>query len=255
VLAASDTGLEDTVITESHDPAAPSHNTENIGLEPVWPYGMIGDDGPLHSLAVRTYMNRPNKDENDWSFDPVQAARLGLAEEFKSSALQLTEKYQTYPSGLASFMGPEFYVEQVGVLADALQTALVQDYDGLLRIAPAWPKDWAADGAVYILHGGKAYVQVRQGKIATVGIETGSTGEMRVRNPWPGENVEVVEARTSVVVRAASSAPVLSFAAREKTTYLLRKTTEEKPLPFAAVSGERAVKPRSLGTRTIGIAK
>jgi hypothetical protein len=255
-VLASDAGLQDTIITESHDPAAPSHNTENIGLEPVWPYGIIGDDGPLHSLAVRTYMKRPNKNENDWSFDPVHAARLGLAEEFKSSALTLTQKYQTYPSGLASFMGPEFYVEQVGVLTDALQTALVQDYDGLLRIAPAWPKAWDADGVVYIQHGGKAYVQVRRGKIATVGIETGSAGEMQIRSPWPGENVEVVDARTSAVVLAGTSDPVLSFTAREKTAYLLKKTTEEKsPLQFEGVSGERAIKPKSLGVRTIGIAK
>jgi hypothetical protein len=56
--------------------------------------------------------------------DPVQAARLGLADEFKSSALALTEKYQKYPSGLATFMGPEFYVEQIGVLARDVLTRI-----------------------------------------------------------------------------------------------------------------------------------
>ena len=140
------------------------------------------------------------KNDDDWSFDPVQAARLGMADQFKASALALTEKYQTYPSGLASFMGPEFYVEQDGVLADALQDALVQDYDGQVRIAPAWPSDWDVDGAVYIQHRDKVDVQIRRGKIVTVGIEAGSAQKIRVRNPWPGESVEVVDARTEAVV-------------------------------------------------------
>jgi hypothetical protein len=31
------------VIAESYLPAAHNHNAENIGLEPVWPYNVIGD--------------------------------------------------------------------------------------------------------------------------------------------------------------------------------------------------------------------
>jgi alpha-L-fucosidase 2 len=81
VLTRGDALNTATMIAASHDPAAPIHNTENVGLEPVWPYGLIGDDGPLHALGVRTFMNRPNKDLDDWSFDPLQATRLGLAGE------------------------------------------------------------------------------------------------------------------------------------------------------------------------------
>ena len=33
------------VIGLSYQPAATTHNVENIGLEPVWPYGLIGDQG------------------------------------------------------------------------------------------------------------------------------------------------------------------------------------------------------------------
>lgn len=255
VLVASGADHSDTIIAMSHDPAAPTQNTQNIGLEPVWPYGIIGDDGPLHAVAVRTYLNRPNKNDDDWSLDPVQAAHLGLADEFKSSALALSKRYQTYPSGLASFMGPEFYVEQVGVLADALQSALVQD-DGLIRIAPAWPKDWDADGTVYILHGGKVHVQMRQGEPITVGIETGSAREVRIRNPWPGQSVEIVDARTSSVVLPASSAAVLEFSARAATTYLVRLTSAAKGSRlFAEISGTRAASPKSFGSNTIGIVK
>jgi alpha-L-fucosidase 2 len=256
VLVAPDADRADTIISASHDPGAESHNTENLGLEPVWPYGLIGDDGPPHALGIRTYLNRLNKNEDDWSADPLQAARLGLADEFKSSALALTERYQTFPAGLASFMGPEFYVEQIGVLTDALQAALVQDYDGLIRIAPAWPKDWDADGTVYIQHECKVTIQMRQGKVVTVGIETGSAATIRVRNPWPGQSVEAIDAGTLAVILPASSANVLEFSAQAKTAYLLRQVSNAgSPLPFAAISGTRSTAPKSLGSRIIGIAR
>lgn len=253
VLVPQDAGRNDTIIIASHDPDAPTHNSENLGLEPVWPYGLIGDDGPLHGLAVRTYLNRPNKNDDDWSADPVQAAHLGLADEFKSSALALTEKYQTYPSGMASFMGPEFYVEQAGVIADALQSALVQD-DGLVRIAPAWPRDWDADATVYIRHRSKVHVQIRQGKIETVGIETGPARRVRMRNPWEHKQVEVIDAHTGAIVLPANAAAVLEFPVRAGGAYLVKQVSAND-LPFKAVSGERAVAPKVMGSRMIGISR
>ena len=220
----------------------------------MWPYGIITDDGPLHALGVRTFLSRPDKNENDWSADPVQAARLGLANEFRGSVLALTEKYQAYPSGLATFMGPEFYVEQDGVLADALQTALVQDYDGLVRIAAAWPKDWDVDGTVYIQHQDKVDVQIRHGKILTVGIEAGSIDKIRVRNPWPGNPTEVVDAYTFALLAPASSAAIVEFSPRQGENCLLRQATGElNRLPFRAVSGVPSTAPKALGSRTIGI--
>jgi hypothetical protein len=246
----------DTVISSSYDPSAEIHNTENIGLEPVWPYGLIGDDGPEHALAVRTYLHRPNKNVNDWSYDPVQAARLGLANDFESSLLSLTEKYQAYPSGMAMFVGPEFYVEQMGVVADALQTALVQDYDGLIRIAPAWPKDWHADATVFIQHRSKVHVQIHHGEISTIGINTGATGSIRVRNPWPGQSVEVVDARTSTVILPASSTLILQFPVRAQGAYTVRKATHlENSTSVEPISGQRRIVPKFLGSRSIGIIK
>jgi len=82
-------------------------------------------------------------------------------------------------------------VEPVGVVADALQNALVQDYDDLLRIAPAWPKDWNVDGSVSIAHRGRVYVQISTGQINTVGIKPGDAQDLKIRNPWPGRNAKV----------------------------------------------------------------
>lgn len=254
ILVSPEAKRNDTILIESHDPNAPSHNTENIGLEPVWPYGLIGDDGPMHALAVRTYLHRPNKNEDDWSADPEQAAHLGLADELRSSISALTERYQAYPSGLASFMGPEFYVEQIGVLADALQSALVQDSGDLVRIAPAWPMAWDADATVYVEHRAKVHVQIHHGQIITVGLETGSARSLRVRNPWPGERVEVIDAKTLQPVLPSTSAAILQFLARAGGAYMIRPDSRAKQaLAFREISGTPASAPRSFGKRTIGM--
>jgi alpha-L-fucosidase 2 len=254
VLSAPEALSSNTVLVASYNPEAETHNIENIGLEPVWPYGIIGDDGPTHQLAVRTFLNRPNKNDADWSADPVQAARLGLASEFRSSALALSEKYQSYPSGLASFMGPEFYVEQAGVIADALQSALAQDYDGLIRIVPAWPSDWSVDGTVYVQHGDSVSVQIRQGKVITVGLHAGSLDRISIRTPWAGRSIRIIDARTNSVLPHEQHGDIFSFSPLAGHSYLVVDAERSgKKLRFEAVSGVPAKDPRSFGTRTIGL--
>lgn len=252
----ADAGGQD-VIAPSYQPTATMHNTENIGLEPVWPYGLIGDQGPLTALARRTFTNRPNKMINDWSNDPIQAARLGLADDVASTLVGLTTQFQAYPNGFAKFGPQEPYVEQIGVLADALQESLVQDYDGLLRIAPAWPAGWDVDGTVYVLGGDKVDVQVRQGVPVTVAIEAGSSSVLRVRNPWPGRRVEVVsgdgEAR---VIVGPTSDEDLSVPARSGQSYVVQPVSAPiGALPFAPVTGTPATEPKTLNGRSIGLAR
>jgi hypothetical protein len=241
------------VIGLSYDENAPIHNTENIGLEPVWPYALIGDRGPQHELGVRTYDERPNKYQNDWSFDPIQAARLGLAAQCKIALIKLTEKYQQYPSGFAHFVGPESYGEQIGVVAAALQQALIQDYGGLLRIAPAWPKEWDADAAVYIQRKSRVDLQIRHGVPVTVVIEAGANGRIAVRNPWPGKAVEVISSDGKRVTKASGTS-LLHFDVETGKSYLVERTgSRNSALPFAEVSGIPASQPKSLGTRHIGL--
>jgi len=253
VEKATDTGQKQMVIAESYDPAAAEHNEENTGLEPVWPYNLIGDDSPQLALARATYATRPYPVHQDWSFDPVQAARLGLSEQVRSTLIALTQRYQNYLNGFANWGGPagEFYVEQEGNVALALAEALVQDYDGLIRIAPAVPSEWNFEGSVWVRNRTRVDVQVAAGVPTTVAIEAGATETLRIRNPWPGQRVDVINARGKTVISSADS--TLQLAVRKGESYLLaRSGTAGKSQPFANITGTSALQCKKLGGVQIG---
>jgi alpha-L-fucosidase 2 len=245
------TGTKQQVITESYDPAAQAHNEENIGLEPVWPYNLIADDSPQAALARATFATRPYPVHQDWSFDPVQAARLGLSEEVRSTLIALTERYQKYINGFANWGGPagEFYVEQEGVVALALAEALVQDYDGLIRIAPALPKAWDFEGSVWVRNRTRIDVQTRAGVPSTVVIEAGVSENLAIRNPWPGVPVEVTDANGETGVPSAGQ--ILKLRVHQGRSYLLRPAGSTTPA-FVSLSGEASHEPKKLGAIQIG---
>ena len=245
------------VIGMSYQPTAPIHNVENIGLEPVWPYGLIGDAGQDTALAQRTFTQRPNVERNDWSLDPIDAARLGLPADLAKTLLDLTEQYQLRPSGLAAFGASyaEPYAEQGAVVTTAVQDALVQDYDGLLRIAPAWPGNWNVDGTVYIQNRGKVDVQLREGVPVTVAIQAGANAPIQLRNPWPGQQIQVVDGtNTHRIAVPPTTAATLTIHAHAGASYLVEPTAHPSTgLPFAPVGGTPATAYRQLGAATIGL--
>src|SRR6185437_17075251 len=154
----------------------------------------------LTALENRTYNSKPNTDSNDWTFDAVDAARLDNGSAVSSDLIAETEKYQYYIDGLAAFnpsSTDEPYIEQSSTVATTMDEALATDYDGTIRFAPAWPSGWDGSGTVYIRGGSKVDVQVEGGTLATAAIQAGSTGTMTVRNPWPGQQAEVVNGSTA----------------------------------------------------------
>jgi hypothetical protein len=222
----------------------------------VWPYSIIGDTSPLFPVAKRTYHYRPYPTNQDWSFDPIQAARLGLGSEVSATLIKLTERYQTFVNGFANWGGKEgeFYIEQSGVVATALQEALVQDYDGLIRIAPAVPPGWELDGIVSVRANGKVYVQVRSGVPVRVAIRAGKTQRLSFRNPWPGHPIDVVSGASSQKAQSHVVGPIVTFPATAGTTYLItRSDTSEMPSRFAAITGVPANSPKRLGPVQIGL--
>jgi hypothetical protein len=253
------------VIADSYQPSATIHNSENIGLEPVWPWGEIGDSTTVNgdnltALEDRTYNSRPNGTTSaDWNFDSVDAARLDMPSQVESDLVATTENYQIYIDGLNAFSPPstdEPYIEQSSTVATALDEALATDYDGTLRIAPAWPSGWDAAGTVYIQGGSKVDVQVESGTITTVAIQAGTTQTMSVRNPWSGQQVEVVNGSSGAVVVSPTTAATLSVPVTAGSSYLVEQTASlTTSLAFAQVTGTQATVYKSLGGKVqIGLA-
>jgi alpha-L-fucosidase 2 len=244
------------VIAESYLPGSEDHNIENIGLEPVWPYDLIGDTSPLFPLAQRTYAYRPNSSAVDWSFDPIHAARLGLGSEVGSTLIETTQKFQGFVNGMAKWetSAKEFYVEQTAVVADALQEALVQDYDGVIRVAPAIPPGWDFDGSVYVRDNTKVDVQTRDGAVTNLVIEAGMSRALKIRNPWPGKPVDVISGETGRRVVTGAVGPVIEFAGSIGSTYAVEQqgsAADERRSP--SVSGTRAITAKMLGRVQIGL--
>ena len=242
------------VIGESWQPGAERHNVENIGLEPVWPYAIIGDTSPLFALAVRTYQHRPFPVTADWSFDPIQAARLHLGSEVGSTLVAITEKYQHAVNGMAKWApdDTEFYIEQAGVTADALAEALVQDYDGVIRIAPAIPPGWDFDGSVVVRGKAKVDVQTKDGAATTVVVEAGETGPIRMRSPWPEKAVDVISGKTGKVIASSAPGKLIEFDGAEGTAYRVAPQGAG-PARFEPVTGTPARSARKLGAAQIGL--
>ena len=108
------------MIGDSYQPSATLHNSENIGLEPVWPYGVIGDstigERRQPDRAGRPDLQLPaEREHHDWSYDAVDAARLDMGSQVSSDLVANTEKYQAYISGLGDCPAvprDEPYIEQ-----------------------------------------------------------------------------------------------------------------------------------------------
>lgn len=256
LLPESADGDAHDVIAISYEPGAEHHNVENIGLEPVWPYGLIGPDSPLEQVAQRTYMHRPFPTNQDWSFDPVQAARLGLPNEVRQTLIKLTQTYQKYPNGMASWGGSsgEFYIEQDGVVATALQEALAQDFDGTLRIARGVPAGWKMEGTVFLRDKGKVHVQVENKVVRKLIVDAGTADALKLQNPWPGVPVNVKESGSNNFVIKNKSASILEIPVHAGTSYIVFqadvKSHDDSAEMITGVSTEHA---RRIGVNSIGL--
>jgi len=257
VLTPASDAAGTTMLSMSAQPTAAKHNQENVELEAVWPYNLIGDTGNQSDLAKRTFTNRNYVTGSTWSYDALHAARLGRGNDVRTAMIANIGKYQVFPNGFASWNAQPTspYLEEQGVIAAATSEGLVQNYDGTLRVAPGWPSGWDADGTVYIQHKGKAYVQIRNGTLITVAIDAGATGNLTVRNPWPGQSVTVVDGAGTTVTTTQTSGTFTVSAQAGKAYLIQRASTPTTSLPFAAVGGTPATTPKTLNGRSIGLTK
>jgi hypothetical protein len=86
-----------------------------------------------------------------------------------------------------------FDAQRLGRAADALQLALLQSQppapggDPVLRLFPAWPKEWDASFKLRARGGFVVSASMSAGRVRTLELESQAGGRCRLRNPWaPG---------------------------------------------------------------------
>lgn len=237
------------VIAPSYNPTSPLLNAENIGLEPLWPYSLVTPDTPLFQTAVHTYEHRPFRDVATWSYDSIQAARLGLGAEIANRLDAVTQLYQLYPNGMAEMMGNsgEFYIEQMGVVSVALSEALVQDQGDVIRIGPAIPPDWTVNGTVYVRGNARVTVTAVEGKVTAFTLAAASKHTFRIANPWHAGEVLTLKANPGQSY--AFNAPTA-----EATAAAIRTAPGNRLAHNAALTDNNAVEAQTPASSPKGLA-
>jgi alpha-L-fucosidase 2 len=241
---------DDKVLAASYEPAADYANGENIGLESVWPYNLIGIDDPLFAVAQRTFELRPFQYMATWSNDPVQAARLGLGREMAQAIFQLVQLYQVYPNGMSALLSDppqEFYLEQAAVVSLALSEALaVQETSGLIRVAPAIPPGWTIAGSTALRANVSIDVEALDGKLSAFYIRGGNGSLLRFVTPWKGD-VQIMEDGRSL--RIIKGERVTINAARGKSYHVAPVGSTLAP----SFVGKTETAVKTLGRAAIGL--
>ena len=129
----------------------------------------------------------------------------------------------------------------------------MQDYDGLIRIAPAWPRNWDAEGSVFVQHRGKVGVEIRNGVVGPVTFSSGAAETVRICNPWPGKSVSVFESGHNVKTTVADN--VIRFAVDPGKRYMLSPQGTPSAAQTRLTTNANATGPRHLGQRSIGLSR
>jgi len=140
-------------------------NCENPYLYPIFPFHLCNITTANLQTGINTFETRIEKRDNGWTQDGQQAARLGLTEEAKAILLGKLD-YNADTFRFPTNWGPNFdWVpdqDHGSNILITLQEMVLQTYDGVDYILPAFPEEW---GVRYKLHtfGGKTVKGEKKG--------------------------------------------------------------------------------------------
>ena len=254
-------GLSVDAIAYSAVSRSPGHNFENADLDAIWPANLYGDESDPADiqLANDTLDTRIFKETLDWHPTSVQAARMGRTALFKEALLGGISRFMTRTQGFSTYRSDEVdSTAAVETEFTAIQTlgtheALVQNYDGLLRIANAWPAEWEAIAWLPTEGGHRVTVEVVSGEAQVVVVDLGSTDPaMRIRNPWLGETFTVTDL-TNVSVLHSGAQDIATVAAATGHRLLIERTSQPlASLLYDPVTDHPNMEPNKLGSRQLG---
>lgn len=207
-------------------PLTATKNGENVACELIWPYGVTGLGAPDYDRAVATFNARPFPYGNVWANDAIQAARLGLGDQAYQGMKTMIDRYQNYPNGFTTNTNGVF--EYWGVHLIALNESLLHSHDEKIRVLPALPGlDGLTTRFTLAAKGGFLVSAEREPGEETkyVGIKSLNGEQAIVVNPWPGQEVQVVNMLDDSIVTSTAD-PEITFETQVSGAYALQRTTQ-----------------------------
>ncbi len=187
----------------------------------IYPSGLIGlsdRESDLFAVAVATAkLYAP--DCMGWDPLPIALARLGLASELRRILAQWPRRWQFSCNGFGHY-GPRdimkadgalrfrttlvkdasnpdaapfpfpawpfrhMGMESMSVLATAMNEALLQSHDGIVRVAPACDAGQAARFTLHAVGGFVVSAEILAGRPRWVAVSSQRGGPLRLENPW-----------------------------------------------------------------------
>jgi alpha-L-fucosidase 2 len=193
----------------------------SVPSSPVFPSGLIGlaqKDKKLFDIMTATTLLY-GTDAMGWDPVPVVMARLGLTKELAINLDKFPEKWQIYCNGwghigvekevkkdaelffrtnlvkdVASSKMERFpfpmwpfrhmSMESMSVLATAMNESLLQSYDGILRIFPAFPVNRNGRFTLHATGGFIVSSEIKSGEVQWISIKSLSGNLCKLELPW-----------------------------------------------------------------------
>ncbi|MEQ8924782.1 MAG: hypothetical protein RLO81_03150 [Fulvivirga sp.] len=190
-----------------------------IPSAPIFPSGLIGlkDEGTeMFNVAKATTMLY-GPECTGWDPVSISMARLGMAEELELVLNDFPRRWQIFPNGWGHWglenairKDAEWYfrtnnvtvadlnkkielrtwpfrhtsMEAMSVLTTAMNESLLQSYEGVLRIAPAFPNSKEGRFTLHAAGGFIVSAEVRQGNIKWISIVSKYGNTCKIDIPW-----------------------------------------------------------------------
>lgn len=147
---------------------------------------------------------------------PIGGAMLGRAHDMKAILSVQTNPAQTVENRMTLSEGPETQnTEPLGIAAYALQLSLCQSIaagpglEPVIRVFPAWPKEWDAAFTLLARRGFLVTSSMKQGNIEFVEIHSQLGGPCFLRNPW--DDIELALYRQGTRFKEMLTGSLLKF--------------------------------------------
>ena len=230
----------------------------DINSLPIWFFDLYNVETPdrdAFGLAQATFVQllpeglRPDMRVGILSMLAVAAASLGRADAVK---ILLPNQIRVQPdprspwykkSGLLENRmtlgegAQALHAEHLGRAADALHRSLLQSNppapgeDPILQLFPAWPREWEARYTLRARGGFIVTAAMRNGSVEHVELESHAGAPCRLRNPFPGEDVQLFRNETQAEKLSGSLLTFATSPGERIVVRTLRNESQNQPSP------------------------